>query len=95
MMKYKDGAEAQYGDVIRWQCWDNDDLHTWTFTGLYTRGGIVYLGGGLDFGMAIGNIETVEDVIEESENNDIQGRGIICVGKYNELNNLISDFKAI
>ena len=95
MMKYKDGIEAQYGDVIRWQYWDSDDLHTWTFTGLYTPRGVVYLGGGLDFGMAIGNIETVEDVIEESENNDPDDCGIVCVGKYNELNNLISNFIAI
>ena len=71
---------------------DNDDLFTCTFTGLYTQRGIVYIGGGLDFGMAIGNIETVEDVIEESENNDSYDCGITYVGKYCELNNLISKF---
>lgn len=94
-MKYKDGTEAQYGDVIRWKCWDNDDNHTWTFTGLYTRKGVVYLGGGLDFGMAIGNIYDVQTVINESENNDPDDSGISYVGKYNELNKLISKFGAV
>ena len=92
MIKYKDGSEAKFGDVIRWNCWDNDDYRTWTFTGLYTRRGMVYLGGGVDFGMAIGNIETVEDVIEESENNDSYDVGITYVGKYNELNRHIGKF---
>lgn len=91
-MKYKDGSDVEYGDVIRWMKWDNDDCRSWAMTGLYTRRGVVYLGGGIDFGMAIGSIKTVEDVIEQSENNDPDDQGITYAGMYNQLNYWISKF---
>lgn len=76
----KDGTKAEYGDVIRWCCWDNDDCTTWTLTGLYTRSGVVYLGRGIDFGMAIGEEITVDEVLEDSEYNDTCEQGIEKVG---------------
>ena len=71
-----DGSEAKNGDVIAWKCFDNDDCTTWDFTGLVTPKGVVYLGGGIDYGMAIGSIYALQEVIEESENNDPDERGI-------------------
>ena len=83
---YKDGNEAKNGDVIRWKAWDSDDFTTWTFTGLYKNNKVVYLGGGIDFGLGIGNIKEVKTVIEESENNDYIGDcGIEKAGNAKDL----------
>jgi hypothetical protein len=80
-MKYKDGTQAKSGDVIQWHCDDRDDCTTWTMTGIYhSNDKIVYLGGGVDFGMAIGKIITVKEVEEESENNDSYQQGIQKIG---------------
>lgn len=91
-MKYKDGAEVQSGDVIRWNCYDNEDFVTWTITGLYTTKGVVYLGGGIDFGMGIGAIISHESVVSESEDNEEYERGIEKVGAASKLANYISLF---
>ncbi len=61
-MKYNNGDEVEIGDVIRWWCADNDDCTFWIFTGLVTGSGVVYLGGGIDFGMAIGQLMSYEKV---------------------------------
>lgn len=87
-MKYKNGEDVKVGDVIRWNCWDGDDFTTWVFTGLVKTNGILYLGGGIDFGLAIGNMYSYEDVITESENND--DAGIEKVGVASELERCIS-----
>lgn len=91
-MKYTDGSTAEYGDVIRWKIWDNEDFVTWTFTGLYTRKGVVYLGGGFDFGMGIGEIYTPEEVMADASNNDPDDRGIEKVGKASEMADYIGMF---
>ncbi len=93
-MILKDGTSAEYGDVIRWRCWDNDDLTTWTMTGLYTRRGVVYLGGGVDFGMAIGSIESPDDVIAQSEDNDPDDQGIQKIGTAIEVVRLIASLQS-
>lgn len=93
-MKYKNGDAAQLGDVIRWNCWDGDDFTNWTFTGLVLTTGVVYLGGGIDFGMGIGQIFSYERVISEAENNDAFDAGIEKIGKAADLCRYISDFKS-
>lgn len=84
-MKYVDGTEAKRGDVIRWYCYDSDDIVTWEFRGMYTANGVVYLGGGIDFGMGIGQIIPVEEVIKQSENNDRDIRGIWLISSAHAL----------
>lgn len=92
VMCLDDGTDAKYGDVIRWNCWDSDDSTTWTLTGLYTRRGVVYLGGGIDFGMGMGQIVPVKEVVQEAEQNDPDDRGIKRVGSASKLAGHISSF---
>lgn len=94
-MKYKNQEEAKEGDVIRWKCWDSDDFVTWVMTGLLTSRGVVYLGGGIDFGMGIGNIMSIDEVVHQSENNDADGAGIERVCSASELEQHISSFKKL
>lgn len=91
-MKYKNGNDVKLGDVIRWKCLDNDDLHAWTFTGLVTGSGVVYLGGGIDFGMAIGHSSSYEEVQNEADNNDAYEAGIEKVGVAADLERYIAKF---
>jgi hypothetical protein len=79
-LKLKCGKLAKVGDVIRWNCFDSDDNTTWSMTGVYTGEGVTYLGAGVDFGMGIGNKLTIQDVIDESEDNNEQDQGIKKIG---------------
>jgi len=91
---YKDGSEAENGDVIRWKTWDSDDFTTWTFTGLYKNERVVYLSGGADLGLGIGNIKEVATVIEESQDNDYSGdNGVIKIGRAVDISRHIKSFK--
>lgn len=92
MIVYKDGSEAKIGDVIRWRVWDSDDFTTWIFTGLVKSRHVVYLGGGIDFGIAIGSKKSFEDVIADSENNDTSDRGIEKIGSASELARLVGSW---
>lgn len=94
-MKYKNGEEARVGDVIRWRRWDSDDYTTWTFTGLVKEDRVIYLGGGIDFGLGIGNAVSFEEVIEESENNDAEDVGVDKIGIASDLARHISNFNYI
>jgi hypothetical protein len=89
---FKDGTIAKLGDVIRWNCFGSDDNKTWTFTGIYHSDHIVYMGGGIDFGIAIGKKIEIKEAITKAENNDADEAGIIKIGEANEINNLISKF---
>lgn len=91
-MKYKNGDKVCVGDVIRWNCWDTDDFVTWTFTGIVQTTGVVYLGGGIDFGKGIGRLLSYEDVISEAEDNDACDAGIEKVGVVSDLYRYISKF---
>lgn len=91
-MKYKDGTEIKDGDVIRWNCWDSDDSTTWNFTGIKKRDHVVYLGGGIDFGAAIGKHLSFEEVIAESEDNNSDDRGITKAGEVYALSRIIAEF---
>lgn len=91
-MIYKNGEQSRVGDIIRWKFWDSDDFITWTFTGLVSRYGVVYLGGGIDFGRGIGTLKSYDEVISESENNDYDENGIEKVGNASDLADHISIF---
>ena len=79
-MMLLDGTTPKYGDVIRWHAEDRDNGNTWEFTGIIHKETVIYLGGGIDFGLAIGRQYTFAEVIAESENNDSWNKGIRKVG---------------
>ena len=79
-LKLKCGTLAKVGDVIRWNCFDSEEYTDWSLTGLYTGGSVTYLGGGIDFGMGIGNKLTIQDVIDEANANDEDERGVEKIG---------------
>lgn len=79
-LKYKDGSLAKLGNVIRWYCDDSEECKVWTFTGIYKSNKVIYLGGGIDFGMGIGQEMDVSEVIAQSENNDEWAQGVEKVG---------------
>jgi hypothetical protein len=92
-LKLKDGSLAHLGDLIRWYSYDDDDNTTWTLTGVYRSNKVIYLGGGIDFGMAIGKEIAVSDVINQSKNNDGDFVGVEKIGKVSEIANHIKNFK--
>ena len=93
-MKYKDGSGVEDGDVIRWNCWDGDDCSQWHFLGIKKQDHVIYMGGGIDFGSAIGKHLTFEEVIAESEDNDCDDRGIVKAGSLHDLFRHIAGFAA-
>lgn len=94
-MKDIKGNTIPHGSVIRWYCWDSDDFVEWEMTGLLIdrtqlnspfnsdTKHVVYLGGGVDFGFAIGKHLSVEEVTEESS--DSENPGIYVIGKALDL----------
>ena len=84
-LKYKDGSTATSGDVIQWHCDDTDDMTTWTFMGIYKSNKIIYMGGGIDFGMGVGQEMLVSEVIAQAEDNDSHYQGIERIGIVSEL----------
>lgn len=90
-LQMSNGKRAQLGDVIRWPVWDSDDNTQWTFTGIYQSSHVIYLGGGIDFGLAIGNRLEIEEVISQSEDNDLPY--IDYVGSVADINRVIAEFK--
>lgn len=100
----KEGKLIKHGSVIRWNCWDNDDYKSWTFTGIvvdYMQNDppfqsetqyVIYLGGGMDFGMGIGKKISFEEVINDAENNDEHAQGVEVVGSASEISSWIKMF---
>lgn len=93
-MRYKNGEEVKVGDVIRWNCWDSDDNTTWEFTGLVKQDFVLYLGGGIDFGSAIGNQIKYEEVENEAANNDADDAGIKKVCTAYDLMRFVTNLPA-
>lgn len=89
-LRLKDGTLARLGDVIRWYCYDSEENTTWTFTGIYKSNRVIYLGGGIDFGMGIGCERSISDVIATSENNDEWARGVEKVGVASDVARVIA-----
>jgi hypothetical protein len=92
-VKYNDGTEAQNGDLISWHHHDFDDCKTWEFFGIYKQSDtVVYMGGGIDFGLAIGSVSDADKVIRQSEQNDEDERGITKIGVAMDVVRLIGKF---
>jgi len=56
--------ELKLGTFFEVPVWDYEDAHTWTFKYCKGKKGYVYLGGGIDFGTAIGKINTGEEILK-------------------------------
>lgn len=100
----KNGDIIPHGSLISWNKWDNDDFKIWTFIGTVSDhtqlGGfwygkqqyVTYLGGGLDFGSAVGSRKDFQEVIEEAENNDTDERGITVLGKASDVPDILKKY---
>ena len=88
----KNGEIIPHGSLITWNVWDSDDFKTWTMYGVlhdYTQlqgvfhredKFVVYLGGGIDFGEAIGKKLSFEEIEQDADNNDENERGVTRLG---------------
>lgn len=97
----KNGDIIPHGSLISWNVWDNDDCKMWTFVGIvkdYTQlegvfhsklQQVIYLGGGIDFGSAIGTVMDFDEVRDEADNNDPQDVGITVLGKASDVPNIL------
>jgi hypothetical protein len=93
-MIYKNGDLVVNGDLISWMTYDSDDNTTWTFRGIFKDDHVIYMGGGIDFGSAIGATLHIDEVMRESECNDPDDRGITKVcGSALEFSNYIAAYK--
>jgi len=52
------------GTIFKFETYDNEENTYWTFHYCKSKDGFIYLGGGIDFGMGIGKVESPEDVLE-------------------------------
>lgn len=73
----KDLESLPFGTFFKFQTWDNEENTYWTFTYCKSKKGYIYLGGGIDFGTAVGLIDLADKVLEEINNNDFP-EIIIC-----------------
>lgn len=71
------GVPLKVGAIFQLPVWDSDEAHTWYF--IYcvkSNEEFIYLGGGIDFGSAIGKIVSRKELNEEIENSDPADGGI-------------------
>lgn len=103
-LKDKNGQVIPHGSIIRWNVEDYDDNTTWQFTGIVvdhallnypfhdTKQHVIYLGGGIDSGGAIGKKIPFNNVIKQSENNDPDMVGIDVIGTASDMAKWIGVF---
>lgn len=77
----KEGTPIEPGSLISWYANDSEECKAWQFYGIVRDVGVIYLGGGIDFGWGIGKIKTFEDVAAEAEDNDDVLKGITVLGE--------------
>lgn len=99
----KDGHNIPHESLITWNVWDSDDYTTWKMYGIlhdYTqldgvwkrdKQFVVYLGGGIDFGAAIGKQLLFEEVEQDADNNDPDERGVVRLGPAMDVVRLLSN----
>lgn len=97
----KNGDVIPHGSLIKWNVWDNDDCKMWTFIGTVVdhtqltgfwyglQQYVVYLGGGIDFGTAIGVHKDFNEVWQEADNNEPRDAGITVLGKASDVPNIL------
>ena len=76
-LKDNNGNALIIGDIFSLPVEDFDEDTTWTFKYcVKSSSQFIYLGGGLDFGTAIGKVYTREELDEEMSNSDPLDGGI-------------------
>lgn len=76
----KDKVMICKNDIIKFLCWDSDDLTDWEFKYLVLDyNTFVYLGGGIDFGSAVGKVKTRDTIIKEIDDQDPMIKGFDLV----------------
>jgi hypothetical protein len=95
------GKVVPNGALITWYCADFDDCTTWKFYGIvrdYTQNTgvfysekqcVIYMGGGIDFGRAIGKEVSFDEVRKEADNNEPYNVGIRVVGTAHDVVKLL------
>jgi len=58
------------GTLFQFETFDDDDNHYWKFCFCKSGKGFIYLGGGIDFGTAVGNIYSIDEILEDANNTD-------------------------
>jgi len=96
------GNVVPNGALITWYCEDSDDCKCWQLYGIvrdYTqntgvfqsgRQCVVYMGGGIDFGAAIGKETTFDEVRQEADNNESYNVGVRVVGTAHDVVKMLS-----
>lgn len=77
----KDVNPIEPGSLISWYCDDREEGTTWTMYGIVRDIGVIYMGGGIDFGWGIGKILPFEEVAADAEDNDTPYQGITVLGE--------------
>ena len=76
----KDDVMICKNDVIKFCMWDSDDFTDWDFEYIVLDyNTFVYLGGGADFGAAVGMVEDRDTIIEEMDNQEPKYKGFEIV----------------
>jgi len=95
------GNLIKHGSLITWNCEDFDDCKTWKFYGIvhdYTQHippfcaelqRVIYMGGGIDFGAAVGKELSFQEVIDQSEDNEPHNAGIRVIGTAHDVVKLL------
>ena len=89
MIIYKNGEKSSEGDLVRWYVEGDDDLTTWTLTGLIKIDGVIYLGYGGIIGKSFGEVLTFKEVEVQSINNESSLAGVSKIGTVNDLMKII------
>ncbi len=58
------------GSLICFETYDSDDNTDWEFKYCKSKKGFIYLGGGIDFGTAIGKIDPIGEIVDYINNSD-------------------------
>lgn len=67
----KHGREIRVGDIVLCHIWDSDDNLYWKFKYyVWDLSNLVYLGGGLDFGAAVGKRDSLDAVLEDMKESE-------------------------
>lgn len=88
--QYKDGTEPKALDVVTFNVYDSDDFVTWKFICILTEKDFIYISGGCDNGLAIGQRISFQEAIEYSENNDSYDVGFTKLGTHYQISGIIA-----
>lgn len=88
--QYKDGTAPKAFDVVTFNVYDSDDFVTWKFICILTEKDFIYISGGCDNGLAMGNRISFEQAIKYSEDNDSLDVGFTKLGTHYQISSVIA-----